>query len=87
MRPRDLVRNLRDVLRGMACTGYEKRLRGEAVDLADLFMLLCFMESMGLPNPAVFSLLEVYPYLLEEFHLWHRRMGMDRSPLSDFSCC
>jgi hypothetical protein len=32
-------------------------------------------------------LLELYPHLLGEFHLWHRRMGMDRSPLANFSCC
>ena len=87
MKSRDLVRNLGDVLHGMAYTGYEKRLREQAMDLNDLFLLLCFMETMGLPNPAVFSLLEVYPYLLDEFHLWHRRMGMDRSPLANFSCC
>jgi hypothetical protein len=80
-------RNVGDFFRGMAVAGYRRRLRGGAIELQDLFTLLCFMEAMGLPNPAALYLLDVYPYLLEEFHLWHRRMGMDRSPLSDFSCC
>ena len=52
-----------------------------------LFLLLCYMEVVGLPNPAAFYLLEVYPHLLDQFHLWHRRMGMDRSPLGSLPCC
>jgi hypothetical protein len=83
----EVVRTLREVLHGMAYLGYERQQRAEAVDLNDLFLLLSFMEMVGLPNPASVYLLEVYPYLLEEFHLWHRRMGMDRSPLATFSCC
>jgi hypothetical protein len=79
--------NTRDFFRGMAWTRQERQLRGEAIDLNDLFLLLSFMETVGLPNPAMLYLLDVYPYFLEEFHLWHRRMGMDRSPLVTFSCC
>jgi hypothetical protein len=71
----------------MALTGYQRQLRAEAMDLNDLFMLLCFMELLGLPNPAALYLLDVYPEFVLEFHLWHRRMGMDRSPLASFACC
>ena len=45
------------------------------------------MEASALPNPATLYLLEIYPYLLEQFHSWHRRMGMDRSPLGGLPCC
>jgi hypothetical protein len=45
------------------------------------------MELMARPNPATLYLLDVYPLLLDEFHLWHRRMGMDRSPLGGLPCC
>ena len=72
---------------GAALAGYEKKLREQFMELNDLFMLLCFMELVGLPNPASLYLLEVYPYFLEEFHLWHRRMGMDHSPLGNMPCC
>ncbi|HSK67718.1 MAG TPA: hypothetical protein VLA21_00485, partial [Candidatus Limnocylindria bacterium] len=41
----------RDFLHGMAVTGYRRQLRAEAMELNDLFMLLCFMETLGLPNP------------------------------------
>ena len=56
-------------------------------ELNDLFLLLCFMEAAALPNPATLYLLEVYPYLLEQFHLWHRRMGIEHSPIGSLPCC
>ncbi|MDW5377991.1 cory-CC-star protein [Halomonas sp. HP20-15] len=56
-------------------------------DEDDLFMLLVFSELMGVPNPAAYYTLELQPLLLERFHDWHRRMGMERSPLDHFRCC
>ena len=87
MDPSLFWRNVSDVFEGMALSGHRRVLRSEAIDLQDLFLLTCFMDLMGLPNPAALYLLDVHPYLVEEFHLWHRRMGMDRSPLATFSCC
>jgi hypothetical protein len=56
-------------------------------DEEDLFMLLVFAETMGVPNPATYHTLELQPLLLERFHEWHTRMGMERSPLDHFRCC
>ncbi len=53
----------------------------------DLFMLLIFSEMMGVPNPATYYTLELQPILMERFHQWHRRMGMEHSPLDEFRCC
>ena len=80
-------KNLADVFEGMALEGHRRQVRSAAVDLQDLFLLMCFMDVWGLPNPAALYLLDLHPYLLEELHLWHRRMGMDRSPLATLSCC
>jgi hypothetical protein len=80
-------RRLAEILRGVALAPYERVLRQQTAELNDLFLLLCFMEAAGLPNPATFYLFEVYPYLLEQFHLWHRRMGVERSPLGSLPCC
>jgi len=80
-------RNVADVFQGMALAGHRRLVRSEAIDLQDLFLLMCYMDLMGLPNPAALYLLDVHPYLVEEFHLWHRRAGMDRSPLATFTCC
>ncbi|MGY3714450.1 cory-CC-star protein [Sutcliffiella cohnii] len=53
----------------------------------DLFLLVCLSETLGLPNPAFYYTLELYPYMMEKFHDWHLRMGMEKSPLSGFRCC
>lgn len=53
----------------------------------DLFMLLVFSEVMGVPNPAAYYTLELQPLMLERFHAWHQRMGMEHSPLDGFRCC
>jgi hypothetical protein len=78
---------LEEFLRGAAYGRYEQELRKQTAELNDLFLLLCFMEAAALPNPATLYLLEVYPYLLEQFHIWHRRMGIEHSPLGSLPCC
>jgi hypothetical protein len=82
-----LRRNLADILHGAALGRYERDLRRQTAELSDLFLLLCFMEAAGMPNPATLYLLEVYPYLLDQFHEWHRRMGIEHSPLDSLPCC
>ena len=80
-------KRLAQFMHGAAFGRYEHDLRQQTAELSDLFLLLCFMEATGLPNPATLYLLEIYPYLLEQFHVWHRRMGMDHSPLGSLPCC
>ena len=53
----------------------------------DLFMLFVFAELMGVPNPAAYYTLELQPLLLERFHEWHQRQGLEHSPLDGFRCC
>ncbi|WP_018924387.1 cory-CC-star protein [Salsuginibacillus kocurii] len=56
-------------------------------DEDDLFMLLCFSEMLGVPNPVSYYTLELYPEMIEKFHDWHMRMGMEKSPLDGIRCC
>lgn len=56
-------------------------------DEEDLFMLLVFAETLGVPNPATFYTLELLPVVYDRFHAWHKRMGMERSPLDHVHCC
>jgi hypothetical protein len=79
--------NVRDFFWGAAYGRYQHEIRRQALELNDLFMLLCYLELMGVPNPATFYLLDLYPLLLDEFHLWHRRMGIEHSPLGSLPCC
>ncbi|MDO5032251.1 cory-CC-star protein [Corynebacterium sp.] len=53
----------------------------------DLFFLLVLSESLGIPNPASFYTMELLPFIYEDFHAWHTRMGMEKSPLEGISCC
>lgn len=76
-----------EVMHGVAFGRYEQELRRQTAELNDLFLLLCYMEAAALPNPATLYLLEVYPYLLEQFHLWHKRMGIPHSPIGSLPCC
>ncbi len=56
-------------------------------DQEDLFLLLCFSDLLGIPNPVSYYTLELLPAMMERFHEWHLRQGMERSPLEDFRCC
>ena len=75
----------------LASEAYNAPYRGAVArarrDQDDLFMLLNFSEMMGVANPATYYTLELQPILLERFHEWHTRMGMEHSPLDDFRCC
>ncbi len=66
---------------------FKKPVEYEHADLRDVLMASLFLEFFGLDNPLGIYTLDFYPYLLEEFHLWHRSLGLERSPLSAFPCC
>lgn len=56
-------------------------------DEDDLLMLLVHAETLGIPDPAAYYTLELLPVLYERVHDWHRRMGLERSPLDHVACC
>jgi len=56
-------------------------------DEDDLFRMLVMSEMLGVPNPAAYYTAELLPVLYDSFHDWHRRMGMERSPLENYRCC
>ena len=62
----------------LLCTERERR------DQEDLFLLLCFSDMLGIPNPVNYYTLELLPHVMERFHQWHLRQGMERSPLEGF---
>ena len=68
-------------------TPHRRALAQTGRDEEDLFMLIVFAESMGVPNPAAFYTMELLPVVYDRFHEWHLRMGMERSPLDHVGCC
>lgn len=66
---------------------YRQTLARERRDEDDLFTLIVLGEALGVPDPAAYYSVELLPMLAEDFHAWHRRMGMPRSPLDHVACC
>ncbi|WP_193596259.1 cory-CC-star protein [Microbacterium sp. YJN-G] len=66
---------------------YRQTLARERRDEDDLFALIVLGEALGVPDPAAYYSAEFMPMLAADFHDWHRRMGMPRSPLDHVTCC
>nr|WP_041054444.1 cory-CC-star protein [Jeotgalibacillus campisalis] len=66
---------------------HRQEIARELRDEDDLFLLLLYSEMIGIPNPVYYYTLELYPYMIEKFHDWHLRMGMEKSPLTGIRCC
>lgn len=82
-----LLQRLRRSYEGLYTVPLQRQQRRARQRQEDLFRLLVLSEALGLPNPAAFYCLELQPFLLDDFHQWHRRMGMEHSPLEGFRCC
>ncbi|WP_445321672.1 cory-CC-star protein [Oceanobacillus sp. HCA-5259] len=82
-RVKRIIEIYEEILRMPHRTEIARELREED----DLFLLLLYSEMIGIPNPVYYYTLELYPYMIEKFHDWHLRMGMEKSPLSGIRCC
>lgn len=74
-------------LEGYYAGPYRQMLAREQRDEDDFFTLVVLGEALGVPDPAAYYTIELMPSLYEDFHSWHRRMGMPRSPLDHIACC
>lgn len=84
---KSLLARFEDGLREYYIAPYRREFARAQRDEDDLFMMLVFSESLGIPNPATYYTMELLPVVYDRFHDWHRRMGMERSPLDHVSCC
>ena len=66
---------------------YRATLRRARREEDDLFRLVVLAEALGVPDPAAYWSAELLPATYADFHDWHRRMGMERSPLEEYRCC
>lgn len=76
-----------EIYEGIFIAPYRAEVYREYLKERDLFLILGFADFLGAPNPAAFYTLELYPRLIEQFHQWHLRMGMDQPPEGGFRCC
>lgn len=66
---------------------YRRTLRRAQREEDDHFLLVVLAEALGVPDPAAYHTVELLPAVFEDFHAWHRRIGMERSPLEHVGCC
>lgn len=66
---------------------YRRTFRRAAREEDDLFMMVVLADALGVPDPAAYYSVELLPAVYPEFHAWHRRIGMERSPLEHVGCC
>ncbi len=79
--------NLAEILREFYRLKFGQALTRSARELDEVFLFFLFSDYFGLPNPYRVFFLEALPFFIEDFHNWHRRMGMSRSPLEWIRCC
>ena len=84
---KSLFKRIEEGLREYYIAPYRREFARAQRDEDDLFMMLVFSESLGIPNPASYYTMELLPVMYDRFHDWHKRMGMERSPLDHVSCC
>lgn len=85
--PRTRLSRLAAGLRDFYSGPYRRTFARAQQDEDDLFMVIVMAEMLGVPNPASYYTVELLPVVYDQFHAWHLRMGLDRSPLDHFSCC
>lgn len=81
------VRSGVEIYEGIAVAPYRAEIARRYARQRDAFMLATFSDALGVPNPAEFYTLELLPYLMEDFHEWHRRIGLDEAPEGGWRCC
>ncbi len=81
------LRAAKDIYEGIYFAPYRNTIQREYLRQRDLFMLLGISDMLGVPSPVSFYTLELLPDLIEGFHDWHLRLGLEQSPEGGFRCC
>lgn len=84
---RGWLRELRNIYEGIFFAPYRREIHREYLLERDRFLVLAFADLLGTPHPVQFYTLELYPLLIEQFHEWHVRMGMEHPPEGGYRCC
>lgn len=85
--PRSRLSRVAAGLRDFYSGPYRRTFARAQQDEDDLFLVIVMSEALGVPNPASYYTVELLPVVYDQFHEWHRRMGLDRSPLDHLACC
>jgi len=81
------LQGAREIYEGVYMAPYRSAIHHEYLEQRDIFLLMGFSDLLGVPNPVQFYTLELLPELIEQFHEWHLRLGMESAPEGGFRCC
>jgi hypothetical protein len=81
------IRAAREIYEGVYVAPYRSAIQREYLRQRDLFMVLGMSDMLGVPSPVSFYTLELLPDLIEGFHDWHVRLGLEQGPEGGFRCC
>lgn len=81
------LRSAAEIYEGVAVAPYRAEIQRRYARQRDAFLLATFSHVLGVPDPTEFYTLELLPYLMEDFHEWHRRVGLDHPPEGGWRCC
>lgn len=76
-----------EIYEGVYVVPYRSAIQREYLRQRDLFLVLGMSDMLGVPSPVSFYTLELLPDLIEGFHEWHRRLGLEQAPEGGFRCC
>ncbi len=76
-----------EIYEGVALAPYRAEIQRRYARQRDAFLLATFSHALGVPDPTEFYTLELLPYLMEDFHEWHQRVGLDHPPVGGWRCC
>lgn len=78
---------MKEIFKGFIELHFKKPVEVSYSYIGDLLLLSLFLDYFGLDNPLGVYMLDLYPYMLGEFHMWHRSLGLERSGLDFLPCC
>ncbi len=88
----DLVGRIRSVYRTVErlhtelfITKYRSALQREARIQEDAFLATLYLTAFGIDDPSTYHTLPITGELVQGFHAWHQRQGLDQFP--DFGVC
>lgn len=81
------ARTLTRIYEEMGTVPYRRELLRAEARQRDAFLVATMADAMGAPSPIELYTLELLPYLMEDFHAWHRRAGHERAPEGGWRCC
>lgn len=58
----------------------------EYLEMEDFFMILTFSKLYGLENPYEYDMAPMLPYLMSQYHAWHKRLGYNTDIFEHFPC-